>query len=192
VLLIPAAVVTALFSREVLTLLTRDAAAVRNAHLVLTLLAAGMLLHGLFQAPYYMQLAYGRWRLISTTNAVLVATILPLYVIAGKMYGAVGAASVLVLLNVAWAVTMPLMHRHFVRGEERRWLVHDVSLPLAGALGAAAVAFVLLPHGTGVVHLLLFLGIAGLVTLGATAAMASDIRSLLVPYLRQSAPTEAA
>jgi O-antigen/teichoic acid export membrane protein len=190
VLLIPTAVVTALFSRELLTLLTRDAAAVRNAHLVLTLLAAGMLLHGLFQAPYYMQLAYGRWRLISTTNGVLVATILPLYVIGGKMFGAVGAAAVFVLLNLGWAVTMPLMHRRFVRGEERRWLVHDVSLPLAGAFGAAAVAFVLLPRGTGVVQLLLFLAVAGLATLGATAVAAPDIRSLVVPYLRRSATTE--
>src|SRR5438270_2615959 len=123
VLLVPAAVVAAIFSREVLTLLTRDAAAVRNADLVLTLLAAGMLLHGIFQAPYYMQLAYGRWRLISITNGVLVATILPLYVAGGKVFGAAGAAAVFVLLNLAWALTMPLMHRRFVRGEQRRWLV---------------------------------------------------------------------
>jgi O-antigen/teichoic acid export membrane protein len=191
VLLVPAAVVTAFFSREVLTLLTRDAAVVRNAHVVLTLLAAGMLLHGLFQAPYYMQLAYGRWRLISITNAVLVATILPLYVVGGKSFGAAGAAAVFVLLNLAWAVTMPWMHRRFLRGEQRRWLVHDVSLPLAGALGAAVVVFFIPAHGTGVLQLLLFLAAAGLVTLATTAALAPDIRSFIAPYLRRAATPEA-
>jgi len=190
VLLIPAAVVIALFSREVLMLLTRDTAAVRNAHLVLTLLAAGMLFQGLFQAPYFLQLAYGRWRLISTTNAVLVATILPLYFICGRRFGAVGAAGVFVLLNLAWALTMPLMHRHFLRGEQWRWLVHDVSLPMAGAIAVAGVAFGLLPRGTGVVQLLVVLGVAALMTVGATAALAPDVRSFIRPYLRRTPEPE--
>src|ERR1041385_7643141 len=92
-----------------------------------------------------MQLAYGRWRLISIVNAVLVATILPLYVAGGKVFGAAGAAGVFVLLNLAWAVTMPLMHRGYLR----RWVVHDVVLPLAGALVAAAVVFRFLPSAMG-------------------------------------------
>ena len=116
--------------------------------------------------------------------------ILPLYVLGGKMFGAAGAAAVFVLLNLAWALTMPLMHRRFVRGEQRRWLVHDVGLPLAGAVAAAAVVDRLMPRGTGVVQLLLILGVAALATIAATAALAPDIRSFVLPYLRRSATPE--
>jgi O-antigen/teichoic acid export membrane protein len=190
VLLLPVATVTAIFSREILTLLTRDAAAVANAHLVLTLLAAGMLLHGLLQAPYYLQLAYGSWRLISTVNVVLVPIVLPLYVIMGRRFGAVGAAAVFVLLNLSWTVTVPLMHRRFLRGEFGHWLVDDVALPLAGALAAAAAAFWLLPRGVGTVQLLLVLGAAGLIAAAAAAALAPEIRSTFLPYLRRPATPE--
>ena len=75
-------------------------------------------------------------------------------------------------------------------GEQRRWLVHDVGLPLAGAVAAAAVVDRLMPRGTGVVQLLLILGIAALATIAATAALAPDIRSFVLPYLRRSATPE--
>ena len=88
VLLVPPAIVAALFSREVLMLWTHDATAVRNTHVVLTLLVCGMLLHGFAQAPFYLQWAYGWWRLITTTNAILLLTILPLYLVMAKGFGA--------------------------------------------------------------------------------------------------------
>jgi len=144
-LVVPLAVVLGFFSAEVLQLWTGNAVAVANARVVLTLLAAGMLLHGLVQGPMFLQIAYGWWRLISTTNALLVVTILPLYFVMAKLYGGAGAALVWLVLNVAYLATVPLMHRRFLRGEQRRWLLSDVALPLAGALAIAAAAHALLP-----------------------------------------------
>jgi len=191
VLLVPPAIVAALFSREVLMLWTHDATAVRNTHVVLTLLVCGMLLHGVAQAPFYLQWAYGWWRLITTTNAILLLTILPLYLVMAKGFGAEGAALVWVLLNIVYVATVPLMHRRFLRQEQRRWLVHDVCLPLAGALVVAGVAYWLMPPSPGTLQTIVYLGIAGMATTAAAAALASEIRSLLLPRLRRAAQPEA-
>jgi len=191
VLVVPPAIVAALFSREVLMLWTHDATAVRNTHVVLTLLVCGMLLHGLAQAPFYLQWAYGWWRLITTTNAILLLTILPLYLVMAKGFGAEGAALVWVLLNIVYVATVPLMHRRFLREEQRRWLVHDVCLPLAGALVVAGVAYWLMPPSLGTLQTIVYLGIAGLATTATAAALASEIRSLLLPRLRRAAQPEA-
>lgn len=184
-LLVPLSVVTALFARPILMLWTNDATVVANTHLVLTLLAAGMLVHAFVQGPYYLQLAHGWWRLISTTNAVLLVTILPLYVVMGRAYGAPGAALVWIVLNLALLATVPLMHRRFLRGEGRRWLVDDVALPLAGALLTASAVRWLLPDG------LLSLAAAGIATTLVTFALTPAIRALLLPYARRAEPDAA-
>jgi O-antigen/teichoic acid export membrane protein len=191
VLLVPPAVIAALFSREILMLWTHDAVAVRNTHVVLTLLVCGMLLHAFVQAPFYLQWAYGWWRLISTTNAVLLLTILPLYLVMARIFGAPGAGLVWLLLNISYVVTVPLMHRRFLRAEQRRWIIHDVGLPLAGALTVAGAAYWLLPDGFGALQTFLYLAGAGLAAVGAAAALASEIRGLLFPYVRRTATPEA-
>jgi O-antigen/teichoic acid export membrane protein len=191
VLLIAPAVIAAMFSREILMLWTRDAAAVSNTHTVLTLLVCGMLLHGVVQAPFFLQWAYGWPRLILTTNAVLVLTILPLYVVAAKTLGALGASLVWVLLNTVYVATVPLMHRRFLRGEQRRWAFNDILLPLAGALAVAGGARWLLPEGLGASQTVIYLGGAGLATIAASAALASEIRRQL-PHARRTAAIETA
>lgn len=190
VLLIPPAVIAAMFSRQILILWTRDATAVSNTQTVLTLLVCGMLLHGVVQAPFFLQWAYGWPRLILTTNGLLVLTILPLYVVAAKTFGAVGASIVWVLLNAVYVVTVPLMHRRFLRGEQRRWAFDDVLLPLAGALAVAGGARWLLPEALGGWQMVIYLGAAGVATTAAAIALASEIRRQL-PRARRTAAPEA-
>ncbi len=187
VILMPTAVVMAIFSREVLTLWTGDPSIVENAHLVLTLLVGGMLLHGLFHVPYYLQVAYGWWRLISNTNLLLLSSIIPLYILMAKSYGAAGAAAVWILLNVCYMVTVPIMHRRFLRGQYGRWLYEDVCLPLGGALGVAAVAYWLIPKHLSRLELLAYLSAAGLSAVAATAALASQFRGSILAHLRRGA-----
>jgi O-antigen/teichoic acid export membrane protein len=187
VILMPAAVMMAIFSREVLTLWTGDPEIVENAHLILRLLVGGMLLHGLFHVPYYLQIAYGWWRLISNTNVVLLLSIIPLNILMAKSYGGAGAAAVWVLLNVCYLVTVPIMHRRFLRGQQGRWLSEDVCLPLGGALVVSGVAYWLLPQSLSRIEMLAYLSAAGLLTIAATAALASQLRGALLAHLRRSA-----
>jgi O-antigen/teichoic acid export membrane protein len=187
VILMPVAVVLAIFSREVLMLWTGDPEIVENAHVILRLLVGGMLLHGLFHVPYYLQIAYGWWRLISNTNVVLLLSIIPLNILMAKNYGGTGAAAIWVLLNVCYLTTVPVMHRRFLRGQQSRWLFEDVCLPLVGALVVGGIAYWLLPPHLSRIAMLAYLSAAGLLAIAATAALASQLRNAVLSHLRRSA-----
>lgn len=187
VILAPAAVVLAVFSREVLALWTGDPVIVEKTHLILTLLISGMLLHGLMQVPYYLQIAYDWWRLILSTNLLLLLSIIPLNILMAKSYGAPGSAAVWVLLNVCYMVTVPLMHRRYLRGQQGRWLLEDVCLPLGGALVVGVAAHWLMPQNLSRVEMLACLSAAGVLTLAAAASLASRIRRSALAHLRRTA-----
>jgi O-antigen/teichoic acid export membrane protein len=185
VLLMPAAITAAIFSREALTMWTGDPAIVENAHLILKLLVCGMLLYGLTQPLYYLQVAHGRWRLISAINLVLLLGMIPMYVLIARSYGGPGAASVWLLLNVCYMFTLPLLHRRFMRGQQWRWLFEDVCLPLAGVLAVGATGYWLLPAGLTRVEILAYLGAVVLSAAAAAAALAPQIRGALLAQLRR-------
>jgi O-antigen/teichoic acid export membrane protein len=187
IVLMPVAVMMTIFSREVLMLWTGDPVIVENTHLILKLLVAGMLLHGLFQLPYYLQVAYGWWRLISNTNLLLLLCIIPLNILMIKRYGGYGAAAVWVLLNVCYIVTVPIMHRRFLRGQRSRWFFEDVCLPLSGTLFVSGAAYLLMPTQLSRIELLAYLSAAGLLAVGAAAALASQLRISVLSHLRRSA-----
>ncbi|HZH32570.1 MAG TPA: oligosaccharide flippase family protein [Pyrinomonadaceae bacterium] len=185
VLLAPIAVVAALFPREVLFAWTGDAAAVENASLVLSLLVAGMLLHGVVQAPYFLQIAHGWWRLILSTNLLLLIAVVPLNILMARAYGGPGAALVWVFLNVCYLLTFPLAHRRFLRGEQGRWLFEDVFLPLAGAFCAGAAARWLMPPRPSRVETLLFLCTTGALAAAVAVSLASRVRASMLTLLRR-------
>ena len=187
VLLAPVAVVAALFPREVLSVWTGDAAVVVNASLVLSLLVAGMLLHGLVQVPYFLQIAHGWWRLILWTNLLLLLAVLPLNILMARAYGGPGAALVWVFVNVCYLLTLPLAHRRFLRGEQGRWFLEDVFLPLAGALCAGAAARWLMPPRLTRVEALAYLCAAGAVAAAAAVSLAPRVRAPLLALLRREA-----
>lgn len=185
VLLAPIAVVCAIFPREVLFAWTGDAAVVENAGLVLSLLVAGMLLHGLVQAPYYLQIAHGWWRLILTTNILLLIVVVPLNILMARAYGGPGAALVWVFVNVCYLLTLPLAHRRFLRGGQGRWLFEDIFLPLAGALCAGAAARWLMPPRLSRVEALAYLCAAGALAAAAAVSLATRVRAPVFALLRR-------
>jgi O-antigen/teichoic acid export membrane protein len=187
VLLAPAAVVAALFPREVLWAWTGDAAAAEHGRLVLTLVVSGMLLHGLIQAPYFLQVAHGWWRVILRTNVLLLLGVVPLNVLMSRAYGAPGAATVWVLLNVVHFLTLPLAHRRFLKGERAAWLYEDVLPPLAGALCVGAAARWLMPTGLSRVWVLAYLCAAGVAAAGAAATLAPRVRAAVFELFRRRA-----
>lgn len=187
VLLAPAGVVAALFPREVLWAWTGDPAAAEHGRLVLTLLVSGMLLHGLIQAPYFLQIAHGWWRIILRTNLLLLIGFVPLNLLMARAYGAPGAALVWCLLNVGYLLAFPLAHRRFLRGERGRWLFEDILPPLAGALCAAAAARWLMPPGLSRAGTLAYLCAAGALAVAAAAALAPRVRAPVLALLRRRA-----
>lgn len=187
VLLAPIAVVAAIFSREVLFMWMGDRTVVENTHLVLTLLVCGMLLHGLVQAPYYLQVAYGWWRIILRTNLLLLAGIIPLNIFMARAYGGPGAALVWVLLNLCYVLTLPFVHRRFLKGQQGRWLFEDIFMPLCGAFCVGAAARWLIPPDLSRVEVLAYLSATGLLALAVAAALASRLRGPALALLRRRA-----
>ena len=164
-----------------------DRTVVENTHLVLTLLVCGMLLHGLAQAPYYLQVAYGWWRIILRTNLLLLAGIIPLNIFMARAYGGPGAALVWVLLNLCYVLTFPLVHRSFLKGQQGRWLFEDIFMPLCGAFCVGAVARWLIPPDLSRAEVLAYLSATGLLALAVAAALASRLRGPALALLRRRA-----
>jgi O-antigen/teichoic acid export membrane protein len=192
VLLAPVAVVAAIFPREVLWAWTGDAAAADQGRLVLTLLASGMLLHGLMHAPYYLQIAHGWWRVILRTNLLLLICVLPLNILLAGKFGGPGAATVQVILNVGYLLTLPLANHQFLKDERARWFFEDILPPLAGALCVGAAARWLIPPGLSRVGVLAYLCAAGVLAAAAAVALAPRVRdAVLIRVRRRAEPSVA-
>ena len=184
VILLPIAVVIALFSAELMRLWTGDAVLAEHSHLLLSLLITGTALNGLMSLPTGLQLAYGWTRLGIATNLVAVAALVPLMFVLTSRFGAAGGAAAWVLLNGAYVLlALPLMHRRLLRGELGRWYGIDVGLPLVAALAAAGSCKWLFDHWGAQdlprLSLLACLAAAGLFTAGAAAIAAPLVRARL-------------
>jgi hypothetical protein len=150
----------------------------------LSLLVIGTALNGLMNLPYALQLAHGWTKLTFYTNIAAVALLAPALILIARRYGAVGAASVWVILNSCYVlITLQLMHRRLLPGEKRRWYVRDVSLPLAASLVVAGLGRWFLPHQLGSLTLALYLAVVWLAATLAALLGSSQLRTQLARYL---------
>jgi len=148
VMVLPAAIVLALFSSEALLLWLRDPAAAANTSAILSILVLGTALNSIVIIPNGLQVAYGWTRLPMYTNIVAVAFLAPAMVIAARLYGGVGAASVWLLLNFLYLfIGVQIMHRRILPGEQRSWYLHDLGRPLMMAALAAVLGKVVFTAG---------------------------------------------
>ncbi|MDO9053987.1 MAG: oligosaccharide flippase family protein [Gallionella sp.] len=128
---VPAALVLAIFSEQVLWAWTGDSIIASKAAPVLTLYALGNGLLALAAFPYYLQFAKGDLKLHLIGNALFVLIFIPLLIWAANNFGMVGAGYAWIIANllpfIAW---LPVVHRRFVKGLHAKWLLADV-LPIA-------------------------------------------------------------
>ncbi len=134
VLILPVALVVAFFSKELLLLWTRNSVTADNAHVLVSILVLGTVCNGLMNIPYALQLAYGWTQFAFIVNIVSVLILVPLMILLAQQYGAVGAASVWLMLNASYVfISLPLMHRRLLPTEKWRWYFEDVGRPLFAA-----------------------------------------------------------
>lgn len=142
------ALTLAFFSREILQIWIRDAVTVEKTHLLLSVVVIGTALNALMILPYTIQMAFGWTRLILFQNTASLLILVPAMFLMIGRYGAIGAAIVWVVLNIAYVVFMiPLMHRRLLRGEMSRWYISDVGIPIAIILAVVMSSKWLLPVG---------------------------------------------
>ncbi|MCI5133598.1 MAG: polysaccharide biosynthesis protein [Candidatus Electrothrix sp. AW2] len=140
VLVLPVALVIAFFSKEILLIWTKDPVTTENTYLLVSILVMGTAFNGLMHIPFALQLAHGWTRLALSVNIVSVLILVPLLIVFAQKYGAVGAASIWLILNTNYVLITPtLMHRRLLSAEKWRWYIKDVGRPL---LAAAVVCFI--------------------------------------------------
>jgi O-antigen/teichoic acid export membrane protein len=180
-----AAIVFIFFAEILLRLWTQDEELAERVAPLLSILVLGNLLNGLMHIPYQMQLAYGWTSLAMWTNLIAVAVLVPATLWVVPQYGAVGAAWIWVILNVAYClISVQFMYRRILPQEKWRWYWRDVMIPLAASCLAAKAVQSLWPAWQGNIADLALLVLAACTTLSAALLASSEIRQPLFSLLK--------
>jgi O-antigen/teichoic acid export membrane protein len=190
VFVIPAAIVLALFSKEIILLWTQNLTIAEQSHEIASVLVLGMALNGLMHVPYNLQLASGWTTLAFYVNLVAVIVLAPLIILFTSWFGVLGAAVVWVTLNIGYILLMiPLMHKRLLPSEMMRWYKEDIGRPFLMALLVAGTFRLLTPSGAGKILQLVWLTAAYGATLVFTALSTAVTREVLyakITALRES------
>ena len=177
VLILPVAILVALFAPEILAIWIQNPVTVANTHFLVSLLIIGTALNGLMTLPYGLQLAHGWTSLAFYTNVTSVIILIPLLVFVSLRYGALGAAAVWIALNGGYVlIQLQIMHWQLLKGEQWRWYFEDVGLPMVAA-------FSVIGMGRLLIHTLTPLPIA-MVSLIFLYAFALTSAALAAPQIR--------
>ncbi len=180
VLILPASIVVALYSYEIILLWTQSPITAEKSYLLVSILICGTALNALMYLPHALQLSFGWTRLYFFSNLVAVVLFVTLIIYMTANYGAVGAASVWLILNVGYVLfEVPLMHRRLLNKEKWRWYWQDVLLPLAAALVIAASGKLFINSSMTQFTSLIYLSIISALTLGITAIITPVTRGWL-------------
>ena len=176
VLVLPAALVVALFSKELLLLWTQSPETAEHTHSLVSILVMGTAVNGLMNIPYALQLAFGWTRLAFLANVVSVLLLIPLMITLTKWYGAVGAASVWLILNVGYMfISLPIMHRRLLPTEKWRWYFEDVGRPLLAAVVVSLIGRCIIRSDWPPLLLIVSLGMVSGGTLFVSACAANQL-----------------
>lgn len=187
-IVVPAAVVLAFFSKHVLFIWTGNAALANAVAPLLSLLAIGNMLHGLMNSSYTVQLAYGRTSLYVLTNSIAAAVLLPILYVSVHRYGAIAAPIVWIVLNVFYvAIVTPLIHRQVLQSEMGKWYRDDVAAPVIAAVLSVGSVWAFSPAASldKPLTLCITLGLATMLGLGATAMSVQVGREEITTRLRE-------
>jgi O-antigen/teichoic acid export membrane protein len=180
VLILPASIVIALYSYEIILLWTQNPVTAERSHLLVSILICGTALNALMHLPHALQWSSGWTRLSFFRNLLVVGLLVPLMIYMTFSYGAVGAASVWLISNLGYVLfEVPLMHRRLLREEKWRWYWQDVLIPLAAASAIAASGKLFISSSMAQLRLLIYLSIVLALTLGITAIITPVTRDWL-------------
>jgi len=180
VLILPIAIVVALFSYEIILLWTQSPTTAERTHLLVSILISGTALNGIINPPYALQLAFGWTKLNVLTNVIAVIILVPLIIYMTMYFGVIGAASCWLFLNSGYVLfQIPIMHRRLLRKEKWRWYWQDISVPLIAGLSIAVLGRLFLSGSASQFIRLLYLIIIYMLTLVVTLISVPTMRSRL-------------
>ena len=186
-LILPVAAVIAIFSYDILFIWQRNPATAQKAHLLVSLLICGSALNGLMNVPYMLQLADAWTRLALYANLIAIIIMVPMIIYMTTQYGAVGGASVWLILNIFYVpISLHFMHKRLLPHEKWRWYWQDVGLPLVTCVILVVLGRMLV-HGFVPNFVLLTLILLILViSLGITALVTPTTRIWLLEKIARA------
>ena len=188
VLIIPPAIVLALFSREILFLWTQNPITADQAAPLVSLLILGTLFNGFMNLPYALQLAHGWTKLAFYTNILAVLLLVPLMILLVQIYGAVGAALTWMALNAGYVlIAVHVMHRRLLPDEKWRWYIDDIARPFLWCVVAAAVFRGVVAVPTELLMQLIYFFMISVAILGIAAMSTSATRTMMGSMIKDFA-----
>lgn len=167
----------AFFSEPLLLFWTRNETLSETVSPVLSLLFVGNLLNTLMYIPYQMQLAHGITRVTVVLNSIMVIAIIPLIYIMVPVYGVLAAASIWLILNVAYVtIGAQYMFRYFLNTEIKKWYVNDIAVPIIACVLPLLAGRQLINYGYG--------GKFNILIVTLSAMLASALVLIATPQLR--------
>ncbi|MDG0835887.1 oligosaccharide flippase family protein [Roseateles saccharophilus] len=129
VIAIPATLVLALFSKQVLWAWTGNAEVAEKAAPILTMYALGNGFLVLAAFPYYLQFAQGNLKLHLIGNILFVLALIPALIWASMTFGVMGAGWAWLGANsLSFLLWVPVVHRSFLPRLHMKWLCMDIGV----------------------------------------------------------------
>lgn len=184
VLILPISVVVAMFSYEIMLIWTQNEMTAEKSHVLVSILICGTALNGLMNIPYGLQLAHGWTRLALSANTIALLTLAPMIVFMTFQFGALGAASVWVILNGGYVfISIHFMHRRLLPREKWIWYWHDVSLPLIASLLVSGLGRILIDGNISQFMTIIYLIVISISTIAITAITTKTTRIWIINKL---------
>lgn len=183
VIIIPAAIVIAVFSYEILLLWTRNQELAERTYLILSLLVIGNTLNGLMNVPYALQLANGWTRLAFWSNVGAIIFIGPAIWYGSIFYGAEGAAAAWLILSfMSMVIGLPIVHKKFLPFDAWKNYLREGIAPVLPALFLVAIAYPFVPRGASDSAQAMLILLALALCYALTISFSKYIRAGLVHY----------
>ncbi len=129
--MIPVVTTLCFFAQPVVFAWTGNIDVARYAAPIVCLYAIGNGFVSLHSFIYYIQYAKGDLFLHFLGHALMVALLIPLFILGARHYGAEGTGAAWALINGIYAVCwMPLVHARLYKGLHWKWVTYDI-LPIA-------------------------------------------------------------
>lgn len=182
--LIPAAMVIAVFSEELLWLWTNNREIVIEAGTLVSLITIGTMLNGLVNIPYSIQLAYGYLRLGLIVNFVSAIILMPAFYFGVTTYGVIAAGWIWLILNLSYVlVNVSIMHRKYLCNQARVWYGQDIFPVILGVCIVVLGIEYLMPSFESKWFIALTILFASIAALAVASLMASEIRHYILEKL---------
>lgn len=178
--IIPAAMVIAVFSKQILWIWTGNSEIAAEASMIVSLITLGTMLNGLVNIPYSIQLAHGYLKLSLLVNFFSAVILVPVFYFGVTTYGVIAAGWIWFLLNLSYVlINVSMMHRKHLLNQARAWYFQDTLPVLVGACAVLTGVDYFMPATQSKWIITIILIISLLAALLVACLMASYVRKLI-------------